>query len=303
MISKFANKSLKNVYIQIQNAQKRNKFNNECFVFTFENTSSSNTTVKFFDITDTTQQPITRYSFVTPYAINYAAGTRYTIKVNRIDTSGILTAQKTASEFADILTALGYGTWGVNSSVSGGNIFMAYSNTNIFNQLTLSVIYYPTTDTTVGASEIKITSSINAGSILYSQDGYYTTINSIDVYSENISQLIQPIKQILRVINGNTITKVVTPILPPNQSVTYLESLDFKDMALNQISYIEFTLLANESVRLRFNYQRLELAKQYLGEYYVGAKKFSEQPTKIIEFREKEEKIINKYLKNISYGK
>jgi hypothetical protein len=118
----------------------KERTNDNDFIIELENMSNSSQDIALFTLGKAGSIISNQYRCYAVYQSMYLAGTYWRLKINGVDYSGTLAADKTPAQLAAIFTALGFGTYNIASNIiSGYNMF--YTNSQTYMPSELEITY------------------------------------------------------------------------------------------------------------------------------------------------------------------
>lgn len=156
-------------------------------------------------------------------------------------------------------------------------------------------IYYSTIIETdiLGDTEVKITETSSLNSFLNSLGQEKFIISSLNIWSDNESQLTQPITLIQNKPEGNVNQKLKIPSIDKYQSINILNDVKLGNFQFDEDSKFDYTILANTKIKLTLNMISDEEARKKLSYTKMleksGAKNVVKDITEDLGFKEPEE--------------
>lgn len=169
----------------------RSNILHDFFALRFENVSTSEQTIKLWDISNANYAPYARYTFYTPYVATYSLGAKFDFQVNGVTVYNYnATSPQTATQIAANLTALGQGTWHVAAnSITGITTWWVNYTGNVINYFKINLITYPYNLTEgIGTSAVFVGGAITYAQLLNWQFGCSFKLNFLQIYGKTINQ-------------------------------------------------------------------------------------------------------------------
>ena len=232
-------------------------YKNDAFKLILENLSASDVAVSLFDISNSDSQQTTQYRFACPYVADYNLY-KYRVTVNGTQTSPLtVVGATTPTQFAALLTAMGYGTWGVETSGTTSNTFYVSTNTNVFTLLSLNfggnIDYSATTKNVIGTSQVAVSGLVSYKDLCESLVGFVYPLKYISIYSSNLQQVTGTFQFVRKNIDGNQNTRTINSEVDRYQNM-YKTDVDMEWRQIDIETKIDLTMLASSSVELSFHH-------------------------------------------------
>lgn len=247
--------------------------NRNYFYVLLENLSDSEQTAKLFDVSRQDRRVIKQYRFATNEPLQ--PGYWYSFEKNGVEYSGVYPGLPASyQEVADLLTALGHGTWYVDTTITGVQTYYINDNDNVFNNLRVKKyedVYTATVVYVCADSQVKVSGTLNLPILEMTQLNSFYNVYAISMDASNVSQLNASLTYYEGNSKGISAQRQDGATASPYQYLPVTEKMPVNWM-LDGTSEIQLKVEALATVKIWFYYKQINLMDCKIDDVFGGKK-------------------------------